>query len=221
MGVTACASAGSGSSAHTRMSDSEYLKVSETERVAYRDQLKSDTNDLAAKWQSELEAYLDVRTGDARTGTTIQCSWVPGSYNLINVYPGHNPPGMSGAASEGFLTLVADKKCQPYYAIAEDGTPSVVRLLSNVAAQEDIARVMAKGGFQVAGSLFSGVGAQALANAKDCDGCGTTFNVAGGSAAAGAALDNTNVIGVDTGVHVVNTPSGPCGRRACTDYDTE
>ncbi len=210
LGVSACET--TSRSAVTLMSDADYLRATPEQRQA-DDAAVAGLGQLEARREAMFKAYLPVNYGDDRTGYTIQCIRQPGPYNAVATYPGHNPPGMDGAVHEGMLVLVADKNCNVLYQEGPkgpDGQPGVVspvKLLANVATQEDMSRRMWS---SVAPAILNGTGAALIAGATNCDAnCGMSLVVNGGTALAAANSEANSGANVQVGV------SGACGATAC------
>lgn len=170
-----------GNKAAVDVSERDYLKMDASERQAHERQLSSEKAVLEQWRISRLQAFQPVTFGTKATGYTVQCHWMPGEYNQIAIYNGHNAPGLSRATHQAMMVQMADNNCDVLYRPVRDNsgeivTVSPVTILNDAAAQEDMLRVM---GRTIAPAILNGTGAVALREAfgNDCGngGCAPTF----------------------------------------------
>lgn len=153
------------------MSDADYLKASPAERNAHLSAVVKSSAALQDKKDVEYNAGQPVVYGDGDTKYTRQWVKLPGEYDAVAVYPGHNPKGLSGAVHEGMYLALADKKGNMLYRTGPNGVVSPIPLLANVAASEDFEAAMWKAGI----GGFSNGGLSAIINKTvPCADCGTT-----------------------------------------------
>jgi len=166
------------------MDNASYLKATAEQRASYQATIKSERETLAEKWQAELQTGRPVLYGDSGTKYTLQKVVLPGDYDLLAYYPGHNPEGLDGRNSEGMVVLVTDKNGKVLY---KDGRP--VAVLANVATNNDTGRDILTG---LVPALFNGTVPALVNHMNDCgnncssSSAGTTIVNQGGSSFAGA-----------------------------------
>ncbi len=152
------------------MDNADYLSASEAERSAYLNKIQAEEQALAKKRSTEYMLGRPVPFGDGDTRYTKQ--WDKDN-SIVHVYPGHAPGG-TGIEAQSVLSMRTDENGNVLY----DQTGKPIVILANVATQEELGRVLIKGGFQVAAGAVNGMGASLinrLVNAGDCSngGCGT------------------------------------------------
>jgi hypothetical protein len=160
------------------MADADFIKAAPAERVKYLKDVEDEDSALTSKKGVEYVSGRPVYYGNEKTGYTLL--WDK-KLSLLHVFPGHNPGAMS-LETQGVLTLRTDAKGNIFYQKDGSGVERPTTLLSNVATQEGIGRVILKGGFQVLGAVTNGALAAEIAKCKDC---GDTWNIQGGQGGQG------------------------------------
>lgn len=133
-----------------------------------------------------LVAFLPVEYGTDRTGHTVQCMFIPGAYNQVAVYPSHNPPGMSGAVTEGAYWYMADKECNVIYRQSADGLIAPIKIDGTRDQRDGVGVRAIQAVSTVAGATMNGAVASVLAPGCNGAACGIVNLVNGGNAIAGA-----------------------------------
>lgn len=182
VGCAAVGSKAGGGYVTPTMSDAEYLKASPEEQEQYRGVVKEEYVSLEAKKDIEYISGRPVYYGDTDTGYTVQ--WDK-RLETVFIYPGHvsDPMGMQTQAIAMFR---ADTNGKMHFQNV-NGVEKPTTLLTNVATQEGLGRLLVKSGAQIlAGAANGAIAAQIRAN-HGCDDCGnTTLINAGGNNSAGA-----------------------------------
>lgn len=181
-----------------------------------------NTNQNVGKHASELSEPQKISLlqdgypltyGTKATGYTVQCHILPGEYNQVAIYNGHNARGLSRATQQAMMVQMADNDCNVMYRPVRDNsgaivTVSPVTILNDAVAQEDMMRVMAR---TVTPAIFNGTGAVALRSAmgNDCGqgGCAPTFNV---MSQAVNQNSSENQLGADVNVGTDACTAGNC-----------
>lgn len=202
------------------MSDAAFVNLSPEEQQAYITTMNSLPSLLETKRESEFRTGIPLYIGDGETGYTMQCQKLPAqTFSTVGFFPGHNPRGWSGDVTEAFAILYADRNCVIKTQTGEQGQFSTEQMFMNLSTAPDVRQLIATLGIQAATTL----GSTKLASDGQCGkNCGMQISMDNGNSNrlssnsdAVAVLEDVQV---DTGVHVVNSS---CGRRACSDYDTD
>lgn len=196
----------SGCSSLTVMSNEEFIAASPKEKQEYLDKMDAEEQSLESKRTRE---YLAGREVEFSAGNAKYTKIWDRQAKIVYVYPGHSPGG-TGIETQSILALRTDENGNVLY----DQTGKPIVILANVATQEELGRVLIKGGFQVAAGAVNGMGASLinrLVNAGDCSngGCGTPIvNQNLVSSEARSAAESA----VKAGVNAVlgSCPSGNC-----------
>ncbi|MCB9814307.1 hypothetical protein H6784_02710 [Candidatus Nomurabacteria bacterium] len=163
-----------------QMSDEEYLSATEEVQRDYVSGVGGTKTILAPKKEAEFQDGRPVFYGDGATSYTKQLVELPGKYNAVAVYPGHNPEGLSGAVHQGMFLGLAYKAGDKdgdgnerkngdlVYMKYADGVIRPVPLLSNVQATEDFSAAMLKA---VGGGFANGGLSAIIGKLLPCSGC--------------------------------------------------
>lgn len=184
------------------VSKNEFLSWSDEKQAAYPGDLKSVEKRLKIKDDGEYAVGLPVTYGSGTTKHTQQWVKLPGKYDAVAVYPGHNPDGLSGAVHEGMFLALANKQGEIEYQDGPNGVGVPIYLLKNVAATEDFVAAMLKAGI----SGFGNGGLSTILNKTlpACDNCGSNSGVVNFVSSSSGSLANaqaatTSNAGVNTG----------------------
>jgi len=212
LSLLAMAACGTTSASNSGLSRDQFISASQEERMAEIQRIKTE-KEMTAEWEiARLQAGLPVPFEYEGTGYALQCIRFPGSkVTELAVYHGHNAPGMSRATHQSLAAFLGDEHCA-LSLIDRGGVKVPIQNRNNSTAQEDFGRMM----LRVATPGFTqGLGlkiADEILGEDDC--CGTTFNLMGGRAVAGAVNENLNVteVGITTDVTVgrILCPTGNC-----------
>lgn len=170
------------------ISDAKFLKLDASERTQYTEQITSDFSALEAKRSAEFAAGLPVLYGDKRTGFTIQWIKIPGKYDQVALYLGHQPKGM-GSGHEAMQSFSAYKNGELVYGnfLDQNGikVERPIDLIGNVATNQSMKSLVATGLFQMGAAALNGVVGSAIIADKQCGkNCGSSITAiaAGGEA---------------------------------------
>lgn len=197
-------------------SQSQWLQMSEADRLAAAEEAKAYRDSFQSWWveigQPLYEARQPVRIGSGENGYTMQWHTLPGQFDAVTFYPGHNPEGMHGNNSEGMYTALADKNGNILY--RKDGKTGAVapnKILANVTTSEDVNRMVVKGAFQVAAGALNGIGAAIVRANDDCgDNCGNTTLINSANPVSLAESAAGAVSNAAVGITSSGCPSGNC-----------
>lgn len=191
----------------------EFLAKSAEERQAELQEI-ADRGNAREEWmQAKYMAGEPFRSGDNNTGVTIHRDRITG---IVSLYPGNDPDGADGPGSEGMYVTLSDPTGELLFNRGPQGQLAPIALLANVATEEDLARVVTKGLFQVATGAVSNLGA-AIVNKRvpavdDCDDCGgpSVINqVLSQAGSTSTSASESNVTMASSGRH------GGCGTALC------
>ncbi|MEY3784006.1 MAG: hypothetical protein RLZZ230_328 [Candidatus Parcubacteria bacterium] len=191
------------------MDNAKYLASSEAERSAYLGQIQEEDQTLSQKRDIEYVLGRPVPFGDGDTRYIKQ--WDKFS-KIVHVYPGHSPGG-NGIETQAVISMRTNDKGELLY----DQTGRPIIILANVATQEELGRVLIKGGFQIAAGAVNGLGASLVNRLVNSGSC------SGGNCGGSSPIINQNVVRsestagslADVGVKIDTAIGGLCGSGAC------
>jgi hypothetical protein len=194
------------------MSDAAFVKADSEARNSYLKKIQEEDELLTVKKDVEYLAGRPVFYGDKATGFTIQ--WNK-KLSLVSVYPGHIT-GQMGLETAAVMVFKADGDGNIHYQ-NQGGVEKPTTLLSSVATQEGLGRLLVKGGFQVLSAGVNGALAAKINSDASCGSdCGnvTMVNTGGNAGArsesqAGSRTDINAILGSCPGGSCVPIPVGP------------
>lgn len=202
-----CASNSAFNPATQVISDKEFIQKSPEERYEYTQSLRDNSVILAEKKRAEYLAEMPVYTGTKDAGHTL--IWNR-QLQVVDLYSGHlsKQVAMERQSQTQFLTNEnGDLLLQSI-----NGVMKPTPILTSSQTQEDLGRVLVKGGLNILGASLNGaVAAEIMSNEQcgsDCGGDITLVNQGGVSTseAIAGAISNS----------AVNAVVGGCSTGKCT-----
>ncbi len=186
--------------------DQEFLQLSESEREAEINRLRTE-REVTAEWKKErLLSGKPVHYGDSDTGYTLQCHLFPEDRNEIAIYQGHKPGDFDSANWQAMAVAEAGKGCAPTMRDVGKGVKARITLRNDSHAQNGFWRDLL---MRTGPAILNGTGAAKIASNGRCKGgsCGPTFNV---TSQALNQNSSQNELSSDVTVSTNPCPGGQC-----------